>query len=187
MPLRFGNSDSSFDRRHFLKNSASCAVAFSLPPALASKNIAAGQSDLLPPARKLFTAVKWGMIEIAGGVTEKFQLCKDLGYSGMELVSPLDGFTIADVTAARQATGMPVHGVVDMKHWNIRLSSPQEEVRAQAVGHLKQALIDCHASVDFQSCLCPARSRVQRKRTKTSGNDPSRAFDKCFPRLANSV
>ncbi|TWU17611.1 sugar phosphate isomerase/epimerase family protein [Bythopirellula polymerisocia] len=157
MPLRFGNSDSSFDRRHFLKNSASCAVAFSLLPALASKNIAADQSDLLPPARKLFTAVKWGMIEIEGSVTEKFQLCKDLGYSGMELVSPLEGFTIDDVSAARRATGMPVHGVVDMKHWNIRLSSPQEEVRAQAVGHLEQALLDCHALGGFSVLLVPGK------------------------------
>jgi hexulose-6-phosphate isomerase len=112
---------------------------------------------MLPAKDRFYTAVKWGMIEHPGTVTEKFQLCKDLGYTGMELISPLDGFSIADITAARQATGMPVHGVVDMKHWDIRLSSPEEATRQQGVDHLRQALEDCHAMGGFSVLLVPGK------------------------------
>lgn len=97
------------------------------------------------------------MINIDGSVVEKFQLCKDLGYSGMELISPLSDFSIADVTAASRSTGMRVHGVVDMKHWDTRLSSPDEKVRAQAVAHLKQAILDCHAMGGFSVLLVPGK------------------------------
>lgn len=97
------------------------------------------------------------MIETDGSVAEKFQLCKDLGYTGMELVSPLDGISIAEITAVRQSTAMPVHGVVDMKHWSVRLSDPDEKVRAQGVEHLRQALVDCHAMGGFSVLLVPGK------------------------------
>ena len=146
------------DRRRFLKQSAAGALSTTLLPAIASTAVAADDSFVQQSSPlNLYTAVKWGMIEIDGGVTEKFQLCKDLGYSGMELVSPLDDFTVADVTAARKSTGMPVHGVVDMKHWNVRLSSPDAAVREQAVGHVRQALEDCHAFGGFSVLVVPGK------------------------------
>ncbi len=144
-------------RRQFLKHSATSLMAPTLLSAISKTSIAAESIAPSSPPRKLFTAVKWGMIEIDGSVTEKFQLCKELGYSGMELVSPVDGFTIDDVSAARQATEMPVHGVVDMKHWDVRLSSPDAKVRGQGVEHLRQAILDCHAMGGFSVLLVPGK------------------------------
>ncbi len=147
----------SSNRRDFLRTTTACAVGAALIPALNQLGLAAEVTASTSRKDKFFTAVKWGMIEHPGSVTEKFQLCKDLGYTGMELISPLDGFALEDVVAAHQATGMPVHGVVDMKHWEIRLSSPDESIREQGINHLRQALEDCHAMGGFSVLLVPGQ------------------------------
>lgn len=146
----------STNRREFLRASAACAAGSAVLSLSGSLALAATQ---VPTARKdrFFTAVKWGMIETSGSVLEKFQLCKDIGYSGMELISPLDGFSVEEATAATKATQMPVHGVVDMKHWDIRLSSPDEKVREQGVAILRQALEDSHAMGGSSVLLVPGK------------------------------
>lgn len=147
----------SSDRREFVRRSAACALGAAMFPAMGQVVLAAEPTASPARTEKFYTAVKWGMIEQPGTVTEKFQLCKDLGYSGMELVSPLEGFTVEEVVAARRTTGMPVHGVVDMKHWDLRLSSPDDSIREQGVGHLRQALEDCHALGGFSVLLVPGK------------------------------
>jgi L-ribulose-5-phosphate 3-epimerase len=106
--------------------------------------------------RRLFTAVKWDMIQIEGTIVDKFQLQKELGYDGMELISPSD-LNRAEVRAASEATGMPVHGVVDMKHWELRLSSPDPAVREQGLAILQQALRDAAAFGASSVLLVPGR------------------------------
>ena len=150
-------SCSPSDRREFLRRTVAGVVSATLLPAIGQSSLAA--EPVIAPAgkEKFYTAVKWGMIEHPGTVTEKFQLCKDLGYTGMELISPLEGFALEDVIAAQQATGMPVHGVVDMKHWDVRLSSPDAGVREQGIGYLRQALEDCHAMGGYSVLLVPGK------------------------------
>ncbi len=145
------------DRREFLQHSAVCAVGATLLPALGQTSLAAVPATKPTAIDRFYTAVKWGMIEHPGSVVEKFQICKDLGYSGMELISPLDGFSVDEVNAARQSTGMPVHGVVDMKHWDIRLSSPDDSTREQGVTYLRQAIEDSHAMGGFTVLLVPGK------------------------------
>ena len=79
-----------------------------------------------------------------GSVLDKFRVMKELGYDGMELVSPWKR-DIKDVRQAMDETGMPVHALVDMKQWEIRLSSPDSKIREQGVAILEQSLRDCHA------------------------------------------
>ncbi len=145
------------DRRKFLQTSLTCAAGAALLPTLGQTVLAAKPSTSDPAKERFFTAVKWGMIEHPGTVVEKFQLCKDIGYSGMELISPLDGFSVDEVNAARQSTGMPVHGLVDMKHWDIRLSSPDDATREQGVKYLRQAIEDSHAMGGFTVLLVPGK------------------------------
>jgi len=100
----------------------------------------------IPPATKqltgkIYTALKWGMIADGKTVREKLQLCKELGYGGVELVSPAN-FSASEVRRASEQTDMPVHGVVNMKHWSTRLSSPSAKVRDEAVEILQQAIRD---------------------------------------------
>lgn len=105
-------------------------------------------------AGRIFKSVKWDMIRVEGPAIERFRLCKELGYDGMELVSP-GGPAPAEVRAAAEQTGMPVHGLVDMKHWDIRLSSPDPNVRDQGRGHLERAIRDAHAYGGFAVLLVP--------------------------------
>ena len=65
----------------------------------------------------------------------------------MELNSPID-LSADEVRAAAEVTGMPVHGVVDMKHWQVecRLSSPDPKAREAGTEILKKAIQD---SKDF--------------------------------------
>jgi hexulose-6-phosphate isomerase len=122
----------------------------------ATRAIAADASPPDPGKRRIYKSVKWGMIGGVTTVAEKFALCRDLGYDGMELVSPAD-FPAAEVRAASVATGLPVHGVVDMKHWEIRLSSPDPAVREQGIEILKQAIRDAHAFGGFSVLLVPGQ------------------------------
>jgi hexulose-6-phosphate isomerase len=108
---------------------------------------------------RIYKAVKWGMIEGPGSVLEKFQLQKEIGYDGMELISPSE-LNPVEVRRASDQSGMPVHGVVDMNHWEIRLSSPDAAQREQGVAILEQALRDARAFGGDSVLLVPGKVTV---------------------------
>jgi len=95
-----------------------------------------------PAKSQLKLAVKYGMIGGKGSVREKFELIKKIGFEGVELDSPMD-IDRPEVVAARDVTGIVIHGVVDSIHWKDTLSSPDEAVRARGVEGLKTAIADC--------------------------------------------
>lgn len=99
-------------------------------------------------------AVKWGMVNIDGSVEEKFRLLKSIGYDGVELDSP-GGPDVAEVRAASAATGLPVHGLVDSVHWNIRLSDPDPAVREKGRLALENAIRDSKAYGGSSVLLVP--------------------------------
>lgn len=147
------------NRREFAARAGVAVVGVSALAAGASApstSIAAQASNSAEAKPQLYKSVKWGMIEGAPTVLDKFQLCKELGYDGMELISPAD-FNAEAVRRASEQTGLPVHGLVDMKHWEIRLSSPIDTERRQGVEILEQALRDCHAFGGFSVLLVPGR------------------------------
>lgn len=124
----------TFDRRGFLQTAGAALAAGSLP-SLASA--------LAADAPKRFKkAVKWGMIQVPGAsVLDKFKLLKELGYDGVELDAP-STLDQEEVLAARDETGLPIHGVVDSAHWNDTLSAGDPAVRSSGVRALEQALRD---------------------------------------------
>jgi L-ribulose-5-phosphate 3-epimerase len=148
---------STLNRRSFLRTSAALAAGSPLLSPLA-----AAIADDEPTSPKfagrgrIFKAVKWGMIDVKGSVADKFRLQKELGYDGMELIGPSE-LDPQEVRRASDETGMPVHGLVDMKHWDIRLSSPDPSVRQQGVAHLEQCLRDAKAFGGSSVLLVPGR------------------------------
>lgn len=126
------------ERRQFLATTACAVAAGFLAPSLAI-----GAEDTSVPANRgrIFKSVKWGMIGGDGSVLEKFELCKRLGYDGMELEAP-SRHNLDEVLAASAVTGMPVHGTVGQKHWSVRLSSPDASVREEAREDLLTGLAD---------------------------------------------
>ena len=112
------------DRRTFLQTAGVAALS-----------VAAGSAAIQPAQaaeRQGFRkAVKWGMIDLKGAsVLEKFKLLKELGYDGVELNAP-DNLDKKEVLAARDKTGLPIHGVVDSVHWKDHLSHPDPAVRSR--------------------------------------------------------
>jgi hexulose-6-phosphate isomerase len=100
-------------------------------------------------------AVKFDMIDEDLSVHDKFELLQELGYDGVEMSSPneLDN---SEVIAARDATGLPIHGVVDSVHWDKTLSDPDADVRAEGLAGLETALRDAKAYGASTVLLVPA-------------------------------
>jgi len=96
------------------------------------------------------------MIQAGSSTLERFQIQKELGYDGMELVSP-GNVDVREVVDASKRTDMPVHGVVDMVHWNQRLSSPDEEVRTIGRKALENAIGDAAAFGGSSVLLVPGK------------------------------
>ena len=100
-------------------------------------------------------AVKFGMIQEDLTIREKFALLASLGFDGVEMGSPND-LDRDEVIEARDATELPIHGVVDMVHWEKTLSDPDASVRAEGLEGLITALNDAHAYGASTVLLVPA-------------------------------
>ena len=131
------------NKRTFLKQSGSTAIASTVLGTAFSgiSKATAVESTTDTPAGNnrgvIYKAVKTNGKLTAGQLAK----LKELGFDGVEGVSP----GIADKAAYMdmiRASGMPVHGVVDMVHWKQRLSSPDASVRAAGQKALEQAVID---------------------------------------------
>ncbi len=146
------------NKRTFLKQSGSTVFASTaLGTALTgiSKSIA-GENPATPPTGSnrgvIYKAVKTNDQLTAQQLTR----LKQLGFDGVEGVSP----GIADKAAYMdmiRTSGMPVHGVVDMVHWQQRLSSPDAAVRAAGQRALAQAIIDAREFGGSSVLLVPGK------------------------------
>lgn len=141
---------SRLDRRDVLRGGAALAAALAPLPALAVPSTGTRRAPVLRYACKI------GMVAVEGSLTDRFRLLADLGYDGVELDSPSQ-LDPREVLAAREATGLPVHGVVDSIHWQVRLSDPDPEVRARGVEGLGTAIRDAHAHGGSSVLLVPGR------------------------------
>ena len=134
------------NRRQFLTGMAAGTTCLS----------AATAFPLLRPQEPEFKkALKLYMVGEGNSLLEKFQLVKELGYDGIELDSP-NGFKTADVLAARDATGLDIHGVVDSVHWSQPFSHPDKKVRAEGVEAGRTAIRDAKAYGATSVLIVPA-------------------------------
>jgi len=108
------------------------------------------------PARRIQLAVKYGMIQGDMPMVEKFKLLQSIGFDGVEMDSP-NNFSLEEVLAAREASGLRIHGVVDSVHWRLRLSSPDSEERRQGIEGLITAIRDSKAYGGSSVLLVPGR------------------------------
>ena len=96
---------------------------------------------LAPRGRAIKRAVKLYMVQGEASLTDKFKKLKELGFDGVELDAP-NGFAKGEVVKAIEASGLPVHGVVDSAHWSQPFSHADAKVRDAAHQALVQALHD---------------------------------------------
>jgi L-ribulose-5-phosphate 3-epimerase len=130
-------SMSTPSRRETLRTTlatAAVAVASRLFP----QELHAMNQKALPKLRK---ALKFDMIKIDGSIEDKFNLIKSIGFEGVEINSP-SNVDRDEAVAARDKTGIEIHGVINSVHWQKRLSDPGEKVRAEGVEAMRTALRD---------------------------------------------
>lgn len=113
---------------------------------------------------QIYLSLKDGMIRSKGSLEQKYQLIKDLGYDGVEFSVP-GRSDLAQALAASKKTELPIHGGVNMRHWNIKMSSPDEEERAKAVEAMKASLREVHQVGGTSVLLVPgvAKGKVSQK------------------------
>lgn len=141
----------SLNRRDFIQGCSAAAALATLPHISLAAEVAAPSET-----KRLKNAVKIGMVDVPGTLTEKFTVLKELGFDGVELNSP-GGPPAEEVQKAVKQSGLPVHGVVDSIHWRIRLSDPNESVRAEGLQGLITAIRDAKAYGGTSVLLVPGR------------------------------
>ena len=141
---------SSIDRRTFLK-AAGVAAGSSGVRALAG-SVQAGQPAASP--RRWKKAYMVGHLT-KGPVLPTFQLLRDAGFEGVELISP-NAFDQNEVLAARDKTGLLIHGVSGAKHWEQPLSDPDPKVVEYGLAAIAQEFLDCKAYGGTTVLVVPA-------------------------------
>ncbi len=140
---------------------AASGGAAGLSGAISGFAAAAGQYGAMRSAARaserpaISKAVKYGMVETEGSIEDKFMLLAELGFDGVEMGSPND-LAPEEVVAASRAAELPIHGVVDMVHWNKTLSDPDPAIREEGLEGLRTALQDAAAYGASTVLLVPA-------------------------------
>jgi L-ribulose-5-phosphate 3-epimerase len=120
---------------------------------------------------RIFKTCKWGMIQgNAKSALDKFRLCKEVGFDGMELCNPIDfgepgadglrqdDAMVAEILAASHQTQMPVHGLVNIQgNRKAHIASPDEATREKGRELLEQSVRFCHACGGAAVLLVPGR------------------------------
>jgi hexulose-6-phosphate isomerase len=90
-----------------------------------------------------------------GPVLPTFQLLKDAGFEGVELISP-NQLVLKEVLAARDKTGLVIHGVSGGRHWRDPLSDPDPNVVGRGMAAIQQEFLDCKAYGGTTVLVVPA-------------------------------
>lgn len=138
-------------RKTFLHASAATLASALLAPVLRAQDAA--------PAKKraLKKAVNLGMVNAPkdASTTDRFKMIQDAGFDGVELNRP-DTLPLEELLKARDATKLPIAGVIDTVHWGKPLSSPNPKIREQGFLGLKLALQEAGELACDRLLLVPA-------------------------------
>lgn len=135
----------AIDRRTFLAAAGGLAAGAAL-----------GKSAVALEAAK----PKWRRAFMLGGLTKgpalpTFELLKEAGFEGVELISPNE-LDLNEVVAARDKTGLVIHGVSGGRHWADPLSDPDPEVVERGMAAIRQEFLDCKAYGGTTVLVVPA-------------------------------
>jgi len=102
----------------------------------------------------------WKKAFMLGGVSKgsplaAFQLLKEAGFEGVELISP-NAMDSNEVLRARDQTGLVIHGVSGSRHWRDTLSDPDPAVVARGMAAIRQEFADCKAYGGTTVLVVPA-------------------------------
>ena len=133
------------DRRTFLKATGTAVAASALI-------VSAEPAEAAP--------IRWKKAFMLGGVASgpvlgHFQLLRDAGFEGVELISPNE-FDRDEVLRAREKTGLVIHGVSGSRHWKETLSDPDPAVVERGLAAIRREIDDVKAYGGTTVLVVPA-------------------------------
>jgi L-ribulose-5-phosphate 3-epimerase len=87
---------------------------------------------------------------------DKFQLAKDVGFEGIEGQTVEDAAEEAVIAKASELTGMPIHSVMNMAHWQYPLSSSDPAAVERSMAGMRTSLRNAAAWGSETVLLVPA-------------------------------
>jgi len=136
----------NLNRRRVLAGLASTAAVPALGAATASASSpSTSDSEGGELSGRIYKAVKGSMIQGDNLSTlDMFKMARDAGFEGITLFAPTRSQPAKEVIKASEKTGIRVHNVNGSKHWQVRLSDPDPEVREEALKDMKKVLHYAH-------------------------------------------
>jgi L-ribulose-5-phosphate 3-epimerase len=136
------------DRRTFL---AAGAAATWLRPQLST-------ASARLPIKK---AVEFEMLPASMSIADRFQLARDVGFEQIECPTMPDQHEAEEAKKAAEKTGLRIHSVMNMAHWEFPLSSADPAVVAKSVKGMETSLHNAHLWGADTVLLVPAVVNAQ--------------------------
>lgn len=99
--------------------------------------VAAADSAKKLPVKK---GVLVSMLPKDLSMKDKFQLAKDSGFDAVEGQTVEDPAVEAEMAKASQATGVPIHSVMNMLHWQFPLSSSDNDAVSKSMAGMETSI-----------------------------------------------
>jgi L-ribulose-5-phosphate 3-epimerase len=138
------------NRRTFLATSAAAVTAAARPLSAASGRL---------PIKK---AVEFEMLkDKTRSIADRFQMARDAGFAEIECPTMPDERAAEETKKAAEKTGLRIHSVMNMAHWQYPLSSADPAVVAQSVKGMETSLRNAHLWGADTVLLVPAVVNAQ--------------------------
>ena len=141
----------TLDRRTFLRTGTVSAAALAAFSATSSSRAQEAAGIVLPPeGNRILLSCKLGMITRKIGdrklsLADRLSLAGEAGFEGVDLDQAAE-YTPAQARAAVKQSGVFVHNAINHAHWRQRLTSADENVRAQGVANIDHCIRVSHAA-----------------------------------------
>src|SRR5712692_6466188 len=119
------------DRRTFLTTTAAAAWMRS-------------QGRAAPARLPIKKAVEFEMLPKSMSIADRFQMARDVGFEEIECPTMADEREAEQAKKAAEKTGLRIHSVMNMDHWEYPLSSADPAVVAKCVKGMETSLRNAH-------------------------------------------
>jgi L-ribulose-5-phosphate 3-epimerase len=127
------------DRRTFLKSIGASALSISAVRDPRSA-IRRPQSAVRDPQSAIRKAVLISMLPKELSFAERFKVGREAGFDGIEMQTVTQPEIAAEIHEASKQTGLRIHSVMNMAHWESPLSSDDPQVVSRSVAGMEASL-----------------------------------------------
>ena len=106
-------------------------------------------------------AVEFEMLPRSMSIADRFQMARDVGFEQIECPTMTDQQEAEEARKAAEKSGLRIHSVMNMAHWDYPLSSADPAVVAKSVEGMKTSLRNAHLWGADTVLLVPAVVNTQ--------------------------